>query len=85
VTRRKAIGEQPQNESQAIQIQQAIDAYTQGSAHQIGLQNRGTLTVGMRADFIVIEGNVLETSIAEFPNLQVLETVSGGQSIFARH
>jgi predicted amidohydrolase YtcJ len=39
----------------------------------------------MRADFIVIEGNVLETSIAEFPNLQVLETVSGGQSIFARH
>lgn len=85
VTRRVDLDAPSQNKDQAISIQEAISTYTLGSSEQIGLPNCGSITVGMRADFIVIDGNLDSMTLADLPRLKVLETVSGGQRIFTRH
>lgn len=73
------------NPSQAISLEQALHAYTAGAANQIGLNRRATLNIGSRADFVVLDKNPFDDNGLNLPTTQVIKTVSGGKTLFARH
>jgi predicted amidohydrolase YtcJ len=64
---------------QALELAEAIGAYTSGGAYAMGAEHeRGTLGVGMRCDATVVERDLALTPVDEWPNLQVSGTVVGG-------
>ncbi|CAN1508282.1 COG1574 Predicted metal-dependent hydrolase with the TIM-barrel fold [Flavobacteriaceae bacterium] len=70
-------------ESQKITLQQALYAYTQGSAVADNLENiKGSLSVGKHADFIVLNQNPFE--LEDVSNVEAIETWSEGKLIFKR-
>ena len=72
------------NAKQAITLEQALDAYSAASAAHIGLTNRGSLLPGNAADFVVLSGDPFEGPEL-LPNIHVLKTISGGQTLFTHH
>jgi predicted amidohydrolase YtcJ len=72
------------NANQALELEQALNGYTKASAEQVGLNDRGSLTPGSRADFVVLSGDPFEDETL-LPSIQVLKTISGGQTLFTRH
>ena len=72
------------NAKQAITLEQALDAYSAASAAQIGLTKRGLLLPGNAADFVVLSGDPFEGPEL-LPNIHVLKTISGGQTLFTHH
>jgi predicted amidohydrolase YtcJ len=70
-------------ESQKITLQQALYAYTQGSAVADNLENiKGSLSIGKYADFIVLNENPFE--LEDVSNVEAIETWSEGKLIFKR-
>jgi len=66
---------------QAITIEQALYGYTMGGAIASGdVDNRGSISVGKWADFIVIDRNPLEIEAEQLTDIQVLQTVIGGET-----
>ena len=43
---------------------------------------KGSLSVGKSADFIVLDQNPLTCSVANIPKIQVLKTYSQGQQVY---
>jgi predicted amidohydrolase YtcJ len=72
------------NIKQAISFEQALDAYTAASAAQIGLSDRGSLLPGNAADFVVLSADPFE-DVTLLPSINVVKTISGGQTLFTRH
>ncbi|MEY3663119.1 MAG: hypothetical protein RI919_635, partial [Actinomycetota bacterium] len=72
------------NAKQAITLEQALAAYTAASSAQIGIANRGSLLPGNAADFVVLDADPFEDATL-LPSIQVLKTISGGQTLFTRH
>lgn len=65
-------------ESQKITLQQALYAYTQGSAFADNLENvKGSLSIGKYADFIVLDKNPFE--LKDVSNVESLETWVAGE------
>jgi predicted amidohydrolase YtcJ len=63
----------------ALELDEAIAAYTSGGAYAMGVEReRGTLGVGMRCDATVVERDLALTPVDEWPALQVSGTVVGG-------
>ena len=61
--------------AEAVSIQEAVHAYTVGSAYAEGKEKiKGSIAPGMFADFIILNKNPLETSIDEIEIIQVEET-----------
>lgn len=70
--------------AEAITLDEALDAYTRGGAIASGDEaDRGCLREGMRADLVVLSGNVLTTPPDALTALQVSGTWVGGQPVFA--
>ena len=70
---------------EAVTPLQALEAVTSAAAYQYFWEGeRGRLRPGMRADFVVLDRNPLETPAEELRNIQVLETWKDGARIFAR-
>jgi predicted amidohydrolase YtcJ len=83
--KRQVPGEDGQhNVKQAISLEQALDAYSAASSEQIGITNRGSLLPGNAADFVVLDADPFEDATL-LPSIQVLKTISGGQTLFTRH
>ena len=74
----------PLNPAQAITLDEAIKAYTETPAQQLGLEKRGRLEPGFSADFVLLSGNPFADSGATLAQMFVDETVSGGQTLFTR-
>jgi len=55
-----------------------LDLYTRGSANLCGLSDLGTLELGKRASFIVVDRDPLEADIEELKKIRVLETYVDG-------
>jgi predicted amidohydrolase YtcJ len=72
------------NPNESLNLEQALHAYTRASALQIGLVDRGTLSVGSSADFVIINGDPFE-NLELLPTIQVVKTISGGKTMFTRH
>lgn len=70
---------------EAVSRETALDAFTRSAAFAAFAEDRiGTLKPGMRADFILVDGDPLLSSIAELRAMRVKETWVDGQRRFVR-
>ncbi len=75
------------NIKQAISLEQAVKAYTLGSAQCLGFdwaEKVGSIEEGKLADFIVLDQNLFEIPVDDIYKTQVELTFVGGQLVFDR-
>ena len=83
VTRQNEKGKKTYYPEQKISIEQAITAYTAGSAFaEFGEKQKGKLEPGMLADLIVLDRDITSVPPAKLLEAQVLRTVVGGKTVF---
>lgn len=79
VTRRTRLGTRIAPE-QAISVERALSAVTSEAAWQLGLDDKvGSIEVGKRADFTVLERNPLDAPGAELGDIEVIGTWLDGE------
>jgi len=70
---------------QRASVLEAIYAVTQGAAYQYFEEDeKGSITVGKRADFVILEQNPLLVDPQELEDIAIVETFSRGASVFRR-
>ncbi|MDL2212108.1 amidohydrolase [Erysipelotrichaceae bacterium OttesenSCG-928-M19] len=73
------------NEHEAVNIYEAIRAYTYEGAYQSFEEDRkGTIEVGKQADFIVIDQDLFAIDVEEIPKTQVLKTFVNGELVYEK-
>ncbi len=83
VTRKNEAGTKEYYPEQKLSIEQALAAYTTGSAYaQFAEKEKGTLAPGMLADFIVLDRDLTKVAPPEILKTQVLRTVVGGKTVY---
>jgi predicted amidohydrolase YtcJ len=83
VTRKSEDGRQEYYPQQKITIEQAIAAYTVGSAYaEFAEKDKGKLAPGMLADFTVLDRDLTAIAPEKILGTQVLETVVGGKTVY---
>jgi predicted amidohydrolase YtcJ len=72
--------------NQAISVEDALRAYTQGSALALGVANEvGTISTGKRADLVVLSQDPLKTAAERVDEITVLRTYLAGKLAFSRN
>ncbi len=67
------------NDRVRLTVEEAIRCYTMESAYSVFQENTlGSLTVGKRADFVVLSDNILEIDPTEIKDIEIEMTVVGG-------
>ena len=85
VTRMNEEGTKSYYPEQKLTIDQAIAAYTTGSAYaEFAEKEKGTLAPGMLADFVVLDRDITKVPPAEILKTQVLRTVVGGRTVYEK-
>ena len=70
---------------QAISVEDALRAYTHGSALALGVADEvGTISPGKRADLVVLSRNPLKAGTECIDEITVLETYLAGKLVFSR-
>ena len=83
VTRKSEDGKQQYFPEQRLTMDQAIAAYTTGSAFaEFEEKEKGKLEPGMLADFIVLDRDVTASSTEKVLATKVLRTVVGGKTVY---
>jgi predicted amidohydrolase YtcJ len=83
VTRRNEAGSKEYFPQEKLTIEQAIWAYTVGSAYaQFAEKEKGILATGMLADFVVLDRDITKVAPQEILKARVLRTVVGGKTVF---
>ena len=85
VTRQTLDGKHPSGwvPEQKISVQEAVHAYTMGSAYAEFEEGRkGSITAGKFADLVLIDRDIFKTDPAEIENARVLLTVVGGRVVY---
>lgn len=83
VTRKSEDGKQEFFPQQRITMDQAIAAYTTGSAFaQFEEKEKGKLMAGMLADFVVLDRDVTAIAAEKLTSTKVLRTVVGGKTVY---
>jgi predicted amidohydrolase YtcJ len=83
VTRKSEDGKQEYYPAQKLTIEQAIAAYTTGSAFaEFDEKQKGTLAPGMLADFIVLDRDLTAIQPERILDTHVLQTVVGGKTVY---
>jgi predicted amidohydrolase YtcJ len=83
VTRRSENGKQEYFPEQKLTMDQAIAAYTTGSAFaEFEEKEKGKLTAGMLADFVVLDRDVTAAAPEKELATKVLRTVVGGKTVW---
>jgi predicted amidohydrolase YtcJ len=83
VTRKNEAGTKEYFPEQKLTIEQAIAAYTTGSAYaQFAEKDKGTLAPGMLADFVVLDRDLTKVAPPEILKTRVLRTVVGGKTVY---
>lgn len=83
ITRKSENGKQDYFPQQRLTIDQAIHAYTVGSAFaEFEEKEKGELVPGMLADFVVLDRDVTAVSPEKLLGTKVLRTVVGGKTIY---
>jgi predicted amidohydrolase YtcJ len=83
VTRKSENGKQEYFPEQKITMDQAIAAYTTGSAFaEFEEKEKGKLVPGMLADFVVLDRDVTAASAEKVLATKVLRTVVGGKTVY---
>jgi hypothetical protein len=83
VTRRSEDGKQEYFPAQRLSINQAISAYTSGSAFaEFEEKDKGKLAPGMLADLVVLDRDLTSVSTEKILGTKVLRTVVGGKTVY---
>jgi predicted amidohydrolase YtcJ len=85
VTRRTFDGKNPNGwiPEQKITVEEAVRAYTVGSAFaEFQETNKGTISVGKLADFVVLSENIFTINPIEIEKVKVLTTVVDGKIVY---
>jgi len=83
VTRESENGKKTYYPEQKITIEEAIAAYTTGSAFaQFEEKVKGKLDPGMLADFVVLDRDITSVAPAKILETKVLRTVVGGRTVY---
>ncbi|MBI1741334.1 MAG: amidohydrolase, partial [Candidatus Koribacter versatilis] len=83
VTRQSENGKKSYYPEQKLSIEQAIAAYTTGSAYaEFAEKQKGKLEPGMLADLIVLDRDITSVPPAKVLETQVLRTVVGGRTVY---
>src|SRR5439155_26739796 len=83
VTRKSEDGKQEYYTAQKLTIEQAIAAYTTGSAFaEFAEKGKGTLASGMLADFVVLDRDLTAVAPEKVLGTKVLRTVVGGKTVY---
>ncbi len=70
---------------EAVTRQEALRGFTLDAAYAAFMEDRvGSLEVGKRADFVVLDRDIMEVPAEEIPRTQVLETWLDGRVVFSR-
>jgi hypothetical protein len=84
VTRKSEDGKQEYFPGEKISMEQAIAAYTTGSAFaEFAEKDKGTLAPGMLADFVVLDRDITAVPPQKVLGTKVLRTVVGGKTVYA--
>lgn len=72
----------PTNPAEALTVEEALVAYTRGSAFAEGMERRkGTLAAGMLADLAVLSQDIFKVPVADLPKTTSVLTVVGGRVV----
>jgi predicted amidohydrolase YtcJ len=83
VTRRSEDGKKEYFPAQRIDMDEAIAAYTRGSAlAEFSEKDKGQIVPGMLADFIVLDRDITNAMPAKLLETKVLRTVVGGKTVY---
>jgi predicted amidohydrolase YtcJ len=83
VTRKSENGRREYFPEQRLTMDQALAAYTTGAAFaEFEEKEKGKLTPGMLADFVVLDRDVMAVSPEKVLGTQVLRTVVGGKTVY---
>jgi predicted amidohydrolase YtcJ len=83
VTRKSEDGRQQYFPEQKLTMDQAVSAYTSGSAFaEFEEKEKGKLAAGMLADFVVLDHDVTAVSADKVLTTKVLRTVVGGKTVY---
>ncbi len=83
VSRKSEDGKKEYFPEQKLNMEQAIAAYTTGSAFaEFAERDKGTLAPGMLADFAVLDRDVTAVAPAKILETKVLRTVVGGKTMY---
>ena len=88
VTRRTNDGRNPGGRvpEQKIAVDEAVRAYTSGSAYAAFEENtKGTITPGRLADMVVLSDDIFAVQPERIEKTEVLFTIVGGKIVFARN
>ena len=73
----------PSNPKEAISREQAVRAYTHGSAFaEFAEGEKGTIAKGKLADLVVLSQDIFAAPVAELPKTNSLLTIVGGKIVF---
>ena len=68
-----------------IPVEEALKAVTIHGAYQYGEEReKGSLTPGKKADLVILDRNPVEAAPEELREIQVLETIKEGKTVFSR-
>jgi hypothetical protein len=83
VTRKNEAGTKTYYPEQKLTIEEALAAYTTGSAYaEFEEKDKGLLQTGMLADFVVLDRDLTKVAPEEILKTKVLRTVVGGQTVY---
>ena len=83
LTRQSENGKKTYYPEQKISIEQALTAYTSGSAFaEFSEKQKGKLEPGMLADLVVLDRDITSVPPAKVLETQVLRTVVGGKTVY---
>jgi hypothetical protein len=70
---------------QKLSIQEALEAYTMGSAYAEFQENeKGSITAGKLADMVLLSDDILTINPARIRDVKVLKTWVGGKLIYSK-
>ncbi|MDI3417668.1 amidohydrolase [Streptomyces luteolus] len=85
VTRRPLTGGEPWMAEETVDVETAVHGYTMGSAYANFLEDeRGSLTVGKAADFVVLSRDILRVPAEQIPGTVAETVVVGGEVVSTR-
>ncbi len=83
LTRQSEDGKKNYYPEQKLNIEQAIAAYTTGSAFaEFDEKQKGKLEAGMLADFVVLDQDITAALPPKILETKVLRTVVGGKTVY---
>jgi predicted amidohydrolase YtcJ len=76
----------PYNPQEAITREQAVRAYTEGSAFaEFAEQDKGTIAKGKLADIVVLSQDIFAVPVPELPKTRSVLTIVGGTAVYDAH